>query len=57
MNIPTLITAEAMLAEAAQMNPGPWEDHSRHVARAASAIAELHPDMDAEAGMMGRNSS
>ncbi len=48
MLIPTLAAAEALLAEAAQMNPGPWEAHSRHVARAAEAIAACHPDLDAE---------
>lgn len=48
MTIPTLAVAEAMLAESAQMNPGPWEDHSRHVARAAAAIAARHPDLDEE---------
>jgi HD superfamily phosphohydrolase YqeK len=46
--IPTLATAEALLDEAAQMNPGPWEAHSRHVARAAEAIAGCHPQLDAE---------
>lgn len=48
MLIPTMAAAEALLAEAAQMNPGPWEAHSRHVARAAEAIAARHPDLDAE---------
>jgi HD superfamily phosphohydrolase YqeK len=48
MNIPTLAMAEALLTEAAQLNPGPWEAHSRHVARAAEAIADRHPNLDAK---------
>ena len=48
MTMPTLIKAEAMLAEAAQMNPGPWEEHSRHVARAAASIAARHPNLNEE---------
>ncbi len=47
MLIPTLTVAQALLAEAGRMNPGPWEAHSRHVARAAEAIAARHPDLDA----------
>lgn len=40
--------AEALLAEAAQCNPGPWEAHSRVTARCAEKIAERCPEMDAE---------
>jgi hypothetical protein len=49
LKIPTRQQAEAMLREAAQLNPGPWVDHSRHAALAAGAIAAQHPDLDAEA--------
>ncbi len=38
-----------MLAEAAALNPGPWIDHSRHVALGAQAIAAAIPAMDADA--------
>ena len=37
-----------MLAEAAALNPGPWIDHSRHVARGAQAIATALPSLDAD---------
>ncbi|MBU0482784.1 MAG: HD domain-containing protein [Chloroflexota bacterium] len=46
MNIPTLQQAEAYLAEAETLNPGPWTDHSRHAAIAAAAIAQCHPELD-----------
>ncbi|OIO96447.1 MAG: phosphohydrolase [Anaerolineae bacterium CG2_30_64_16] len=39
MQIPTLSQAEAFLAEAVVLNPGPWAAHSTHVAVAARAIA------------------
>ena len=48
MLIPTIDQAQALLDAAVQMNPGPWEQHSLHVARAAQAIAARRPDMDAE---------
>ena len=38
--------AERLLREAADMNPGPWVDHSRHVARAAELIARADPALD-----------
>ena len=41
--------AEAFLAEAATLNPGPWVEHSRHAARAARAIGARLPGMDANA--------
>jgi hypothetical protein len=47
--IPARHEAEAMLDEAGGMNPGPWVDHSRHVASAARAIAACRPTMDAGA--------
>ncbi|PKO12828.1 MAG: phosphohydrolase [Chloroflexi bacterium HGW-Chloroflexi-10] len=49
MQIPTRIQAEAYLEEAAQMNPGLWVEHSRYAAKAAHAIAQRLPEMDAEA--------
>src|SRR5512138_350764 len=47
--IPTRSEAEALLAEAGRLNPGPWESHSRYVARAAQTIAARHPTLDPEA--------
>ena len=46
MNIPTLEKTKELLAEAQQLNPGPWVQHSIHVAEAAHAIATPHPDLD-----------
>jgi hypothetical protein len=46
MNLPSRSQAEAYLAEAAQINPGPWEAHSRLTAQAAEAIAAHHPELD-----------
>lgn len=48
MQIPTREVAEAMLAEAERLNPGPWVQHSRHAAQAAQAIASHHPHLDPE---------
>jgi hypothetical protein len=45
MKIPSLAQAEAFLAEAAALNPGPWVQHSRYVAQAAQALAQRHPDL------------
>ncbi|MCB9137974.1 MAG: HD domain-containing protein [Caldilineaceae bacterium] len=50
MNIPHRERARAFLAEAEMLNPGPWVQHSLFVAQAAEAIAEAHPDLDAETG-------
>ena len=36
---PTRAAAEALLRESEKMNPGPWGDHSRHVAGSAERIA------------------
>jgi hypothetical protein len=47
-SIPSREEAKALLAEAARMNPGPWEQHSLRVAEAARAIAQHHPELDAE---------
>jgi hypothetical protein len=49
MKIPTLAEAERLLDEAEAKNPGGWADHARYVALAARNIAEVHPDLDAEA--------
>lgn len=46
--IPQKEKAEALLVEAARMNPGPWEEHSRKVAQACKIIAAHHPDLDEE---------
>ncbi|MEZ4519859.1 MAG: HD domain-containing protein, partial [Chloroflexota bacterium] len=44
---PSLETAEALLLEAATVNPGfGWVEHSRNVASAAGHIARSHPDLD-----------
>lgn len=40
-------TAESLLKEAEKLNPGPWGDHSRWVARCAEAIASA-AGMDSE---------
>ena len=44
--IPSIGVAEAALEEACVMNPGPWTDHSRHVAAACSLIAAHCDDLD-----------
>ena len=44
--IPTLQEAEALLAEAAILNPGQWIDHSKYAANAAKLIAEICDDID-----------
>lgn len=49
MQIPTLPQAESILLEAQQLNPGPWVEHSRQVAAAASAIAACIPQLDPQA--------
>lgn len=48
MKIPTLNQAEALLSEAEALNPGPWVEHSIYVAKAASAIAKRHPNLDSD---------
>lgn len=49
MNIPTREKAEILIKEAQELNPGPWAEHSRYVARAAEAIACRHPSLNSEA--------
>lgn len=46
LKIPSLQQAEAMLHEAAQLNPGPWITHSQVTARAAKALASELPGLD-----------
>jgi hypothetical protein len=46
--LPSCTVAEALLAEAAARNPGPWEAHSRYVAQGAVWIAARHPALDPE---------
>lgn len=48
MKIPTCEQAASMLAEAEQLNPGAWAEHSRFAAKAARSIAEHCPGLDAE---------
>jgi len=48
LKIPDIRQAQEFLAEAEALNPGPWIQHSIYVARAASAIAEHHPNLDPE---------
>lgn len=45
---PDIQTAEAELRLAGELNPGPWEAHSRNVGVAARCIAAKVPGMDAE---------
>ena len=46
--VPSLETAEALLAEAAELNPGPWVAHSHNVALAAQCLAKAHPNLEPE---------
>jgi hypothetical protein len=46
--VPTRPVAERLLAEAARLNPGPWEAHSRWVAIGAETIAAHHPSLAPE---------
>jgi HD superfamily phosphodiesterase len=39
-NLPSKEEAKAILANANRQNPGPWEQHSRTVARIAETIAK-----------------
>lgn len=45
-DIPSRELAEALLAESAAINPGPWEAHSRNVALGAQLIAARHVGLD-----------
>ncbi len=46
--IPTRETAEKLLIEAEQCNPGPWGNHSRVAAHCAEKIAERCDDLDSD---------
>jgi hypothetical protein len=46
MQIPTHQQAVRYLAEAQGMNPGPWVDHSHHVAQSAANIAQKNPSLE-----------
>lgn len=48
LSIPPLSEAEAILAEAEKMNPGPWVQHSIFAAQAAKLIADNCPMLDPE---------
>ena len=48
LRIPTIEHAEAILGEAAALNPGAWVAHSQQVARAARSLAEPHPALNAD---------
>jgi hypothetical protein len=50
--LPTVQEAEALLAEAAMMNPGPWFEHSQYAGKAAQLIAQRCTDMDAETALI-----
>lgn len=45
LRIPDREQAEKYLQDAEILNPGPWVEHSRQVARTAHAIAIQHPDL------------
>jgi len=49
LKIPALVQAEALIQEAAQLNPGPWVAHSRVTAQAAQLIASELPHLDPQA--------
>jgi hypothetical protein len=46
MKIPNRKVAQTLLREAEALNPGPWVNHSIHVAQAAENIAANHPGLD-----------
>lgn len=47
-SIPSRQQAQALLAESAALNPGPWEAHSRYVALGARLIASECAQLDPE---------
>jgi hypothetical protein len=49
LKLPTLTQAEALLTEAAHLNPGPWVAHSRVTAQAAQLIAAEISTLDPQA--------
>lgn len=48
MRIPDRDVAQQLLLEAEKLNPGNWVPHSLFTARAAEAIAKVHPKLDSE---------
>jgi hypothetical protein len=46
--IPSLVEAEALLAEAENRNPGPWLQHSLYTAQAARLLAAKLPGLEPE---------
>jgi hypothetical protein len=52
MKVPTRARALRYLHEANAQNPGPWVEHSKHVALAAVKIAQHHPAMDPDLAYM-----
>lgn len=48
MKIPDRDTAKLFLLEAEKLNPGNWVPHSLFTAKAAEAIAKVHPELDGE---------
>ncbi|GGL71616.1 metal-dependent phosphohydrolase [Deinococcus aerolatus] len=46
MRLPDMQTAEHLLPQTAEMNPGAWVQHSQYVALAARHIAAVHPRLD-----------
>ena len=49
MSIPSLPVAARLMAEAEQLNPGPWVQHSLNVAKAAELIAAHLPGLEPSA--------
>jgi hypothetical protein len=52
MHVPSISKAEAYLLEAASLNPGPWEAHSRYTAKGAGLIAGNIPGMNSEKALI-----
>ena len=48
MDYPQRSEALEILSEAEKLNPGPWVEHSKNVARCAEAIANECEDLDGE---------
>ena len=46
MKVPTIEIANEFLEEGKRLNPGPWIDHSKNVARAAEIIARYDECLD-----------
>jgi len=49
MKIPSIEQTLEFVNEAESLNPGPWAQHSKHVAEAAQAIALHHSQLDPDA--------